>query len=181
VNRTAILRGLGIAVCATAVLMTLQSLLAAPASVRHLRKKNEDVEALRSLREDQARSEAAIDLFEKLPSRTPPPLGELVNIAMPGARYNLRLKESRPAPFGWMVRSVELSFEDLPLASLAPFLERAENRRPPWRLVECHLTASDQAPGRGRAVLVLEGIEKTGAVRSPADGDNRLTGKPQKH
>jgi hypothetical protein len=161
-NRTLILRVAAGAACLAAAALTLQSIYTAPATARRLRRKAADLELLRGLAADQVRNAAAIAMFEALPSKTPPPLGELVNTAVPGARYNLRLKESRPAQAGWSVRSIEISFEELKLSDLATFLERAENKRPPWRLVECSLTASGESPGRGRAVLVLEGLEKTG-------------------
>ncbi len=161
-NRAYLLPGAAAAACIAAVALTAQSLYTAPAAARQLRRKAADLELLRALAADQVRNEAAIAMFEALPSKTPPPLGELVNTSVPGARYNLRLKESRPAKAGWSVRSIEISFEDARLADLAPFLERAGSRRPPWRLVACDLTASGESPGRGRAVLVLEGLEKTG-------------------
>ena len=155
-NSTAWLRGLAVAACVAGCGLTVQSLYTAPEAARHLKQKVADLRSLQALAAAQARQ------FEQLPSKTPPPLGELVNTTVPGAHYNQRLRESRLAKAGWSVRSVEVSFDDLRLADLATFLERAENKRPPWHLVECSFTASDPTPGRGRASLVLEGLEKTG-------------------
>ncbi len=159
-------------VLATGLLLTLQSALVAPEQFRILRKRTDDLRQLRELQGATAKDRSAIAQFDQLPTRSPAPLADLAKSALSNTAAHLRLRESRPALAGWTVQSVEVSFDSARLADVSHFLALAEeqpaearNRRPPWRLKEITVSASEQTPGVGRATLVLEALEKTGGNR----------------
>lgn len=160
------------AACALAVALNLQSAWTLPASYRSIRQKAETLEELRELDRGQAQGRAAIGMFERLPNRSPAPLGDLVRAILPDAPCNVRERDARTAAEGWTVRSTEVSFDRLRLEDLGRLLERAESQaasapdqRPPWRLAECTIASSDTSPGSGRVNLVFEALEKGGGVR----------------
>lgn len=163
-----------LAVFAAGLFLTVQSTLTWPRSARQLRGRIATLEQLRELERAQGHDEEAVALFDRLPAKKPLALNELAAELLPGVQSSIRLRESRPAAAGWTVRNVEASFENVRLADLSRFLERAlaASDRPPWRLVECSITASPQGgAGTGRASLTLEALEKTGSA-----ADQPLTG-----
>jgi hypothetical protein len=91
-----------------------------------------------------------------LSSKQPIPLTELAAQQLPGVTPSIRQRETLPALGGWQVRRTEVKCE-APLATLGQFLLAAEHARPPWRLVEFDITATEKA---ARATLVLEALEK---------------------
>jgi hypothetical protein len=165
-----------VVVFAIGVVLSLQTAMTAQESLRVLQKRSDDLRQLRDLQGASGKDRGALAVFEQLPNHSPEPLADLAKQALPNTAASVRLRESRPALSGWSVQSVEVSFDSAPLADVSRFLALAEaqstdagNRRPPWRLKEITVSASEQTPGVGRAALVLEALEKTGGGtgRSP--------------
>lgn len=166
-NGTAVLKAAAGAACALGVILTLQSAGTLAASRQQLQRKMGDLAELRELGGEDARRQAALAVFETLPSKRPRPIGEILSATLPGAQPTSRQREARPADGGWSVRSVELLFDQVGLADLGRFLAQAESmpespgdRRPPWRVAEINVTASDGPPGAGRVSLTVEALEK---------------------
>ena len=159
-NRETIIASLAAVACSLGIVLTADSIIQAPQFADMLKRKHADLDRLLALQQDRSRDLAAIDAFNQLPAKTPAPLGDLVNAALPGSRPAIRQRETRPAAAGWSVRSVEVSFDSVKLSDLARFLSKAEEARPPWRLVEFDATALEQSPASARISLVLEALEK---------------------
>ena len=163
-SREKIIASLAAAACVLGLALTADSVIRAPRFAELMKRKYTDLDRLLALQRDQSRGLAAIDAFDQLPAKTSVPLSGLVNTTLPDKRPTIHLRETRPAAAGWFVRSVEVSFDHVKLADLAGFLVRAEEARPPWRLVEFNVTALEQSPPGGRVSMVLEALEKTGGT-----------------
>lgn len=152
---------------AAGILISLQALRLTPDAARQIRSRIDTLEELRALQAGCDRETDAIQLYEKLSQHTPTPLDNLLRGAFPGVEAQQRLRESRPLVEGWTLRSVEVTIERIRLADLSRLLDRCSESgtRPPWRLAELQISAQDQVPGFGRAILVLEALEKKSGSR----------------
>jgi hypothetical protein len=159
-NRETLIASLAAVACGLGIVLTADSILQAPQFADAMKRKYADLDRLLVIQNDQARDLAAVDMFNQLPSKTPAPLADLANAAMPGIHAAIHQRETRPAAAAWSVRSVEVSFDSVKLADLARFLAKAEESRPPWRLTEFNATALEQSPGSARISVVLEALEK---------------------
>lgn len=159
-NRETIIASLAAVACAAGIFLTSDSIIQAPQFADVMKRKYADLDRLLALQRNRSRDIAAIDAFSQLPSKTPAPLADLANSALPGSRPAIHQRETRPAAAGWSVRSVEVSFDSVKLSDLARFLAKAEEARPPWRLAEFNATALEQSPGSARISVVLEALEK---------------------
>jgi hypothetical protein len=128
---------------------------------RHLARKTSDLEALYEVERSLAGERTALRTFEALPNATVQPLDEILQSSLPNTKPTLRSGDQRPLVQGWAARQMELSFATIALQDLGNFLKKAEAIRPPWRLQECTIVASDDAPGSGRVTLVMEVLEKS--------------------
>ncbi len=164
-NKRHLLYGAAVAACLLGAALSFQSAQLASEVSRQLRDKYADLARLRDLQQNEERVAGALNAFERLPSKAPPLLDDLVSLAVPEAHATIRTREVRPVAEGWSARSTEVSFNDVALSDLSRLVERAEIQRPPWRLVELNITASEQTPGRGRVTLLLEALEKTGRTK----------------
>ena len=159
-KRETLIASLAAIACALGVFMTVDSVLRAPQSADVLKRRGQDLERLRALQSERSRDLAAVDMFNRLPTQVALPLADLAAAVMPDNRPSLRPRESRPAAEGWSVRSTEASFDNVKLADLVRFLARAEESRPPWRLIEFHATASEKSPANARVTVLMEALEK---------------------
>jgi hypothetical protein len=159
-NRETIISALAAVACALGIVLTADSFIQTPPFADVMKRKYADLDRLLALQRDRARDLAAIDAFNQLPAKTPTPLAELANAALPGNHPAIHQRETRPAAGGWSIRSVEVSFDSVKLSDLARFLAKAEEARPPWRLAEFNATALEQSPASARISVVLEALEK---------------------
>ncbi len=79
----------------------------------------------------------------------------------PGVRPEGRELDVRSLVDGWRARRVEVALQAVDLHAVGGALSGALEQRPPWRLVSCRIGA-EGAPGRGRATLVFEVLERAG-------------------
>ena len=159
-TRENIMALLAVATCILGVVLTADSVIQAPQFAELMKRKQADLDCLLALRHDRERDLGAIRAFDQLPTKTAPPLGDLVNSVLPGTRPAIRQRETRPVAAGWSVRSAEVSFDGIKLADAARFLAKAGEARPPWRLAEFSATALEQSPASARVSAVLEALEK---------------------
>lgn len=159
-NRETILAALAAIACTLGIFLTADSFIQAPKLADVMKRKYADMDRLLALQDARAGDLAAVAAFDQLPDKKPAPLAELAAAALPGARPTIRQRESRPAADGWSVRSAEVTFDAVALPDLARFLAKAEETRPPWRLVEFNATALEQSPAGARVSVVLEALEK---------------------
>ncbi len=159
-NRDKVIGWIAAVVLLAGVAATVQSVRATPEKTRQLERKVTDLGRLRKWQTEHLDDLAALGPFEALKSREPVSLADLAKKSFTETRPDLRFRESRPAAGGYRVNTADVLLEKVRLAEVSLFVLAAENQRPPWKLVECSMTASEQAPGYGRAVLVFEALEK---------------------
>ncbi len=129
-----------------------------------------DARPLEALTRERARYLAARAAFERAGHAAPVALPDLVHTAAAGCRAEFRDLPSKPLAGGWVLRQVEVMFDDLAFDRLPRLLQVVESQRPPWRLAECALAAQSRTAGRGRVVLVLEAIGKEAPGPAPSAG-----------
>ena len=139
---------------------TLLSLQSSPALLKQIARRRMDMAQLQELQRRQAGDRRALDAYEKLESRTAPALKFLAAKAGLQPAPQIRQRDDQPAAGGWTLRSVEMQFEPAKMAAVASFIQMAGEGRPPWRLVECSLTAAGPQPGMARINLAMETLEK---------------------
>ena len=83
--------------------------------------------------------------------------------AVPGLVLKQTKAERTGLGQGWALRTLQVAGEDVSFAEAGRVIEWAENQQPPWRLAACELTAA--GPGRGRATLTFQALEREGALR----------------
>ncbi len=140
--------------------LTVRSARKTPDYIRWIERKTEHLEQLQHMRTALRANHEAVAAFEALDHRQPPELSGLIRETIPGVAADIRQRETGPAAEGWTVRRMEVELEEAPLNRIGHLLYRAESARPPWRLVECDLLASDRNPGYARVTLILEALEK---------------------
>ena len=158
-NRDKALHGVALAVLALGVALTVQSIRTTPQKVRQFKRKAADLVHLADLQRGRLRDQAAMGMFEKLSSKKPVSIAELAK-SYASLRPDIRLREAKPAAGDWVVRSADVTCEGAKLSDAALLILTLENQRPPWKLIECGITAGDQGAGYGRASLVFEALEK---------------------
>lgn len=119
------------------------------------------LQRLRDLERIRDRQQSAIRAFDLLTNSTPALLSALTASSLAGATPEIRVRESLKLPNGWVLGQVEVVCGDMSLDQVPAFLNAAEAGRPPWRLTECHITASRPAGGFGRVVLIMEALAKS--------------------
>ena len=159
-NRDKIIAWAAMAALLAGVAATVQSVRATPEKTRQLERKVADLGRLRKWQEERQDHLAALQPFEALKSPSPVLLADLAKKSFADARPDVRFREARPAADGWRVNTADVLLEKVRMADVSLFILAAENQRPPWKLVECSMTAGEQSPGYGRAVLVFEALEK---------------------
>ncbi len=161
------LAGAALAALAVGLLFSAHSLATLSADLYRIQRRAADVATLRRLEAGWRSEQQAVQQFEQLRTRQPASLAELVAKYVPSGTHALRLRESVPAAAGWTLRRAEVKLETIRLAELTALLASAERGRPPWRLAEFDLAATDAA-GIGRATLVFEALEKKDAAAPAA-------------
>jgi len=136
---------------------------------RELARKRSELDELRAVAGELARSAAAKAVFEGEPGRRPAAVAALLDEVLPGVKPEDSRERRREIAGGWLVREHEFAFGEVPLGKVMDFAAKAEAQRPPWKVTKCVIRASPHAPGTGRVALVLEALEKAGeAVPGPA-------------
>ena len=152
---------------AAGTLLAIATLTGLSDDLRRIRRRAADLDQLRRLEAGWRSDQQAVQTFESLRSHQPIPLAELAAKTITGAPPAIRLREAVPAAAGWTLRRAEVKLDDVRLEELTRLLAAAEGGRPPWRLAEFALTASEAA-GFGRAMLVFEALEKKDAAAPAA-------------
>ncbi len=140
--------------------LTINSIRITPEYSRWISRKMDDLAQLENMYRSLETYRRAAAAFCELEDRKPVELSDTIRRIMPGVSSDIRQRETRPAAKDWTVMRMEVELDEAPLEGLGEFLYYVESSRPPWRLVECNLVASDRGPGYARATLILEGLEK---------------------
>jgi hypothetical protein len=130
-----------------------------------LERKMQDIEILRGYQAGLQRDRAALEEFASLPGREAAALDALLREAAPGAGAEVRQPETRSLLEGWIARRADVTFSEVALADAAGFMRAAEAQRPPWRVQECAIAASQQGAGIGRVTLVLQSLTRESVNR----------------
>lgn len=162
INPLHILYGSAALALIAGISLTVASLRQAALLAQSLRGRVAVAAELQAIQRTKDRYAAAVRRFSALSNTVPVSLSGLAAAAVPSATPDIREIESKPLDQGWILTRSEVIFNDLNLAQLPVFVRAAESQRPPWRLAECSITASTQADGFGRVVLILEAISKPG-------------------
>lgn len=148
--------------------LTVASAVNAPRRVAAIRRREADAVEARRLRDELARREAIRRLWLELPdARLPAPETLLRTAARGLAAPEVIERDAEPLADGWRRRRVEIVFPEAPLDMIGRFLAAAAAARPPWRLAEIRVLASDSGRGYGRATATLDGLERAGREESP--------------
>lgn len=145
------------------VVLTIHAARRMDAISLRFEKKLRNLDRLRSLQRELDRYVSAQRAFERLPAKRPIAVARLLKDGLPGWKTDDIRTFRRESVSGWVVRQEEIVFGEIPLSKLMEFVCKAEMQRPPWRLIRCDIKACSRA-GAGRAVLLLETIEKAGSV-----------------
>lgn len=129
-----------------------------PDALARIERRQQDLAVVQALADEQADLTAQLDQLGW--AEAPPALEQILEQALPGIPAEPRRREPADTGAGWTVLTVDVVIDDLPLTGLGALLQQTETARPPWRLAEALLTASESTPGRGRAALVLESVER---------------------
>ncbi|MBN1670598.1 MAG: hypothetical protein JXR37_06175 [Kiritimatiellae bacterium] len=140
--------------------MTVRSVRLRAELAQRLAHRNREMQVLRRLRREAERNKAVLAHCEAFAGARPVPLSTLSKAALPDEICEVREIDARPLVAGWAARRVEVVFGDIQLEKLRGFLQQAEAQQPPWRLEECHVSASSQTAGKGRATLVFEAVQR---------------------
>lgn len=145
---------------AAAGALTVYTARATPALVRQVERRHADLARLQDLAQSAAADRAAIDAVAAA-GASAAPLADLVKSALPAVRADIQERETRALLENWHARRMDVMLEDVHLAEAGRLLATLEAGRPPWRAVEWQITATEGAPGRGRATLLLEGLQQS--------------------
>lgn len=160
-TRQNIMGGAALAACTLGVLMTVQSARAMPEAAAQLKRKSADYAKLLAMAVQQEKLVAAQGVFEGLDRKRPVPMADLVQSVLPGVRAEVRPRDAIALAGGWSLRGADVTLEDVDFAAVSRLLGAAAETRPPWRVAEIAVSASER-PGAGRVSLMMEVIEKTG-------------------
>ncbi|MBU4198470.1 MAG: hypothetical protein KKG09_08820 [Verrucomicrobia bacterium] len=160
INTLQILYGSATLALIAGIGLTVASLRQATSLAQSLRGRVAVVAELQAMERAKDRYSAAVRRFEALSNTAPVSLSGLAAATVTNATPDIREIESKPLDQGWVLIRSEVIFNDLNLDQLPAFAHAVESQRPPWRLVECSITASTQTDGFGRVVLILEALSK---------------------
>lgn len=118
------------------------------------------LDRLRALEQAAQKDKAALHAFEALTQTQPPALQPYIQSLLPSVRVEVRRRDTVPATGDWRAQRMEAQLDGVLGDDLGRLLVRLEKARPPWRLVECTLQASDQTADAINATLILEGLER---------------------
>ena len=127
---------------------------------KRIRDYDDHLARVRELERVASRDEAAVRAFEALEAPHPRALADLLKEIFPGEKYETAEQPAQSAPAGWLVRHMDVTLVNVPLAGLGTFLAKAESQRPPWRLTSCRIRATSPAGGMAQLTLNLEALDK---------------------
>ena len=143
-----------------ALVLTWQSIRITPQDIAHLQRKQADHHQLLSIEEQHRRDLATVQAYEQLDATTKKSLSALLSESFSGYKIEIHPRSETPVLNDWLLKNVDVTLDEIPLAMLAAFLKRAEDARPPWRATEYNISASDRQYGYGRVNLLMETIER---------------------
>ncbi|NCC49748.1 MAG: hypothetical protein EOM20_00900 [Spartobacteria bacterium] len=127
---------------------------------RKLDRLHETALQMRDLAATAQADRACLETFNALPDKTLTSVRELLLSAVPGTAARVNERAPEPMIDGWTLHRVDITFDTIPLKAMSRFIMAAEQERPPWRISECSIIASDKQAGHGRVSLLLEGLEQ---------------------
>jgi hypothetical protein len=158
-KRESILKTCVVLLVAVGVCWTAFNIMRAAEFKAKIRGKLDTISNLQKLKQQNNRIEAAFVLLAAV-SNNPATLSVLVSAAVPGQIPAIRELESKPLKHDLKAKKFEVVFTEIRLDLISSFLKAAETQCPPWRLVECVITASQKADGFGTATLIMETVSR---------------------
>ena len=142
------------------LLITARTLTSLPQRLAQVARRHGDVLQLQGLAERNAVNESAVKAFAETGDGVTDLSGWLRE-KWPGWSIDVQERETVPLRPGWSAHRVDVRLADATLADAGRLWTSLEALRPPWRVVECQVTASEPIPGRGRMTLVVETVKRT--------------------
>ena len=158
-NWSALWPAAGAAACLAGLWMSAATLHGTPARIAQLHDKHSQLRELQEL-ERRAGGQGAREVLDQLASPTLPPVADVAEALVPGAEISIREDPPVAAGGGWMLRSVQLAADDVPLAPAMDMAAALESERPPWRVRAARIVPNPQSPGTGRVELTLSGLHR---------------------
>ena len=160
-QKTLLILGVCTSLCVLlALFLTLQTLEATPRKMETLQNKQQSLIELASLTDAGMEVEPARVVLNGLPNQVPPALLSILGESMSPSKLSSQDDEPQSLEDSWWARRAEVMAHDVSIQDLWSAIERCEDSRPPWRLVECSIMSLPLAPGRVNATLVLETLSR---------------------
>jgi len=144
----------------TGVILTITTISQMPIANQKLQKRVDAFQQLCNLEKTVNRQQAAVRVFEGLTNDFPVSLTALATSCVTNATAEIRMRNTRDMSDGWILKEVEIIFNDVNVNHALSFLNAAEFSQPPWRLTECHISATRSENSYGRVVLIMEALSK---------------------
>lgn len=124
---------------------------------KHFRRRQDALNALRSLQHQAQQDEAGLQCYRAFPVKTRQPIESLRNdLEKQGAAQWSRLG-TEPVAELWIRESLRITISNIDFRNLSVFLNNAAALRPPWILEGLDLVSAED-PGTGDATLTMESI-----------------------
>ena len=127
---------------------------------RHLDRKLNDLKNIAQLEHAMANDVAAVTPFEEFAAEQLLDPGVLLRNMAPELRAEVRQREIIEAWGSWRAQRWEIRADSVSFETIGTYLTLLEAQQPKWHLLEGTWTASDEASGKGRVAIVIEGLEK---------------------
>lgn len=135
-----------------------------PTRFARLRRRQNDLLELQRLSASRADVVGIFSALNQLPERTPLPLDAAATEGGNTLQPVWNVESRQAVGDGWSVVQANVTLNQIAFERMWMLLQRLgeADRRPPWRLVEITLAASDR--GRGQAIMVLEALTRATAA-----------------
>jgi len=157
--------GIGFFLFGTGLIWSVTTFIQWPADQARLQRKWNDKETLAELEASQDSLRAAQAAFLLLEASDSVSFNAWMRETLPHVRADVRPRDRTELTPEWRVERIELVLDEVLLEDIGDIMVRAGSLRPPWRLSEAQLRASDRIEGAAKASMIYERVL---SARSPS-------------
>jgi hypothetical protein len=144
------------------VLWTLVTLVQWPSKQAQWERKSTDLQTLADMEDRLKPLQSAQAAFHALDASSSSTFSGWMRDTFPHIRAEVRPRDRLELTEAWQLERVEVVVDDIDVEELGALMALAEMQRPPWRLVEAHLRASDRMERAVKANMIVERIFPAG-------------------
>ena len=141
------------------LLLSLYSLRVTPTKLTQLHAKQQRLQQLADLRAERDQADQGFKAFVGSENTLPSSVSVVIENVLPKLRPGIEELDPLQVSHGANLRRVKVDLGELDLRKMNPLLRKLEAYDPPWRILECHISAVERR-GWGRVTLALEALEK---------------------